>query len=131
MNEPAYYVLVFGDPQKNGDRVESGRYEAGEGYAPFAVAPGDILLLYCTEGYSEYSLGFPGIGVVVDRAANWIAYRWIPFSKPIQRKKLEDTFAPDDQKKMGQLRFNTRRVFEISRESFLKTVTGEPIFPLS
>lgn len=125
MNEPRYFVLVFGDPDANGDTVESGRYAAGDEYPPFAVQAGDMLLLYCTDGYTAYPKQFPGIGVALRTDASLIEHRWIPFAEPIPRASVESTFEEEDQKKMRELRFNTRRAFEISRESFARIIAGQ------
>jgi len=127
MNEPRYFVLVFGDPEQNGDTVESGQYAAGDNYPPFTVEAGDLLLLYCTEGYSAYSKQVPGIGVAIRANPQLIEYRWIPFAQSIPRTSIANTFAPDDQEKMRQLRFNVRRAFEISRQSFVQTVANRPL----
>jgi len=127
MNEPRYFVLVFGDPNQNGDTVESGRYEAGEGYPPFKVEAGDMLLVYCTDGYDAYRMQFPGIGVAIRATASLIEYRWIPFAIPLPRELIRQNFDAEDQKKMGQVRFNQRRAFTISSQSFWRTAANQPI----
>jgi hypothetical protein len=127
MNEPTYFVVVFGDPKQNGDTIESGRYESGDGYPVFTVQPGDMLLLYCTEGYADYPKQFPGIGVAIRAGSNLIEYRRIPFAKTIPRALIDQTFEPEDHKKMGELRFNRRRAFDISPQSFWRTVANQPI----
>jgi hypothetical protein len=119
--------LVFGDPEQNGDTIESERYEAGEAYPSFTVEPGDLLLLYCTEGYATYARQFPGIGVTVRTKDSLIEYRRIAFSKPIGRASIDDTFDVDDRKKMTELRFNIRRAFQISGDSFARTVARQTI----
>lgn len=129
MNDPTYFVLVFGDPGENGDRVESGRYEAGEGYPAFGVKRGDMLLLYGTSGYSTYPMQFAGIGVAIEANDVSIEYRWIPFTDPIPRNSIAETFEPDDQVKMNQLRFSSRRAFQISLTSYLNTVKNQKVFP--
>jgi hypothetical protein len=127
MNEPKHFVLVFGDPDQNGDTIESERYEAGDRYPAFTVKPGDLLLLYCTEGYAKYPLQFPGIGVAIHTSDRLIQYRWIPFAMPIPRALIDLTFDPDDQRKMGQLRFNQFRAFTISSGSFSQTISGQTL----
>ena len=68
MKDPAYFVLVFGDPElANGDPVDSGVYTAGERHPAAAAALGDVLLLYCTEGYKPYQKQVPGIGIVFEK----------------------------------------------------------------
>lgn len=127
MRAVRYFVVVFGDPNENGDPVESGQYSAGDGYAPFHVGPGDALLLYCTDGYTTYAKQIPGIGVASDSSETLINYCWIPFLKPLSREHVEQTFESADRKKMQELRFNTRRVFEISKKSFSKAVEDQPL----
>jgi hypothetical protein len=124
-----YFVTVFGDPEKHGDPVESGVYRAGENYPSFPVQPGDVMLLYCTEEYPTYSLTFAGIGIVIDvirKVPETIRYRWIPFSQPIPRSEMNQAFDANDLAKMAgsNLRFNTRRVFDISKPSF-DTLVGQ------
>jgi hypothetical protein len=119
--------MVFGDPDKHGDPVESGSYTAGKNYASFPVQPGDVMLLYCTEEYLIYSLSFAGIGIVLDvtrEVPETIRYCWIPFSEPILRSDMNRAFDADDLEKMSELQFNTRRVFEISKRSF-DTLVGQ------
>jgi hypothetical protein len=127
MNQPSYFVLVFGDPNRNGDTVESGRYEAEKGYPPFEVEPGDLLLLYCTEGYEGYPKQLPGIGVALSGETALVEYRWIPFSAPIKRDVIEQTFDLADYTKMRELGIKARRAFIISRTSFAKTVANRPL----
>jgi hypothetical protein len=74
MKEPKCFVAVFGDPEPDRDPVDSGVYEAGEGYPSFLTEPGDMLLLYCTEGYAAYQMQVPGIGVVLEGKRNAIKY---------------------------------------------------------
>jgi hypothetical protein len=127
MNGPKYFVLVFGDPNLNGDRLESERYEVGDNYPQFEVRPGDMLLLYCTDGYAGYSKQFAGIGVAVQTNPRLIEYRRIPFEVPIPLRRVDHTFEPADQKSMGEIRFNTRRAFEISMSSFMRTISGQKL----
>ena len=127
MNEAKHFVIVFGDPEQNGDPVESGRYTAGEGYKPFTVSPGDMLLLYCTENYVAYSKQLAGIGIAIRVDTALIEYRWFPFTTPVPREQVEQAFEPDDREKMTQLRFNTRRVFMVSPKSFANTVSGQAL----
>jgi hypothetical protein len=119
---PRYFVVVYGDPAPNGDTVESGTYTAGDRYPPFDVAPGDKLLLYCAEGYRKYSLQVRGIGVVHGGDRDTIKYDWKPLLQPITRQAMLQAFEDDDRKKMSELRFNTRRVFEVDEQSFLNAV---------
>jgi hypothetical protein len=122
MSEPRYFVVVFGDPEPNGDPVDSGRYTAGDKYPAFDVAPGDKLLLYCTGNYSEHPLQVPGIGVVTGGDRETIEYDWKPLLQPISRQAILQAFEENDKKKMNNLRFNTRRVFQIDKRSFVNAV---------
>jgi hypothetical protein len=88
---------------------------------------GDILLLYCTESYAAYPKQVPGIGVTIRADSDRIEYRWMPFIKPLGRELIEQAFELEDHKKMKELRFNTRRAFEISKRSFVKTVAEHPL----
>lgn len=127
MVEPTYFVLVFGDPEENGDTVESGRYEAGDNYPPFTVRPGDLLLPYCTDKYKAYAMQSPGIGVAMNTSPVLVEYRWITFARPIPRSALLTTFDPDDQRKMQQLGITAHRAFKISKQSFVNAVRGQAL----
>jgi hypothetical protein len=118
MKEPRYFVVVFGNPDPDKDKVESGVYTACENYPKFDLDPGDMLLLYCTEEYTEHSMRVPGIGKVTSADGRTIKYEWQPLHEPILRESLRQSFKSDEWLKMTQLRFTTRRVFEISKESF-------------
>ncbi len=83
------------------------------------------MLLYCTEQYQRYSKQMPGIGKVISANTTNIRYRWIEFPQPIPRETIRNTFEIADWKKMTELRFNSRRVFEISEQSFSKTVGNQ------
>ena len=76
--------------------MDSGVYNAGEGYPPFSATSGDVLLRYCTEGYSTYQKQVPGIGIVLKAVQNAIHYRWLPFTEPIPKTLINDNFEPDD-----------------------------------
>jgi hypothetical protein len=127
MTEPQYFVVVFGDPEPNRDPVDSGVYTAGEGYPPFSTASGDVLLLYCTEGYGVYQKQVPGIGVVLRAELDAIYYRWIPFTQPIPKTLVDDSFEPGDSMKMRQLGIKAHRVFKVSKQSFARTVASRVI----
>lgn len=124
MNSPRYFVVVFGNPDPNGDPVDSGMYMAGDGYPPFPVDPGDLLILYCTDEYPGFSKQVPGIGVALRTDVTSIEYRWLPLITPISRDDLAKTFTQHDYQKMGQLGIKAHRAFEISKQSFDTTVAG-------
>lgn len=94
--------------------MESGTYAAGSGYPPFLAEPGDLLLLYCTDEYPGFPKQVPGIGRVVSADRDEIRDRWMPLALPIPKEILDQSFEPEDKKKMTELRFNTRRVFTIT-----------------
>jgi hypothetical protein len=122
VKDTRYFVVVFGNPYPDKDKVENERYEAGDHYPPFNVARGDLLLLYCTEEYAEYSKSIPGTGRVTEPSETVLEYEWRPLSQPIPRERLRQTFTTEDWEKMFQLGITTRRVFEISKESFSRTI---------
>jgi hypothetical protein len=124
VEQPKYFVVVFGDPEPGLDHVESGRYAAKENAPRVGVEPGDLLLLYCTEKYRKYPMRVPGMGIAVHSSNTHLDYRWLGFTAPILRAELLNKLDEDDRVKMGQLGMNTRRVFEISQSSFGKVIAG-------
>jgi hypothetical protein len=119
-----YFVAVFGNPEPDKDPVDSGFYRADQGYPPFRAEPGDVLLLYCTDEYPKYRMQVPGIGIVLRATSDTVEYRWLPLSEPIRRETILEKFDPDDSTKMNQLGIKARRLFEISKSSFAKTLAG-------
>ena len=124
--KPNYFVVVFGDPS-NGDPVESGRYQSGEGYPDFKAEAGDMLLLYCTNTYTGYETQAPGIGVAFETATKELKYRWIKFVTPIPLDQINQKFDADDSQKMRELYQKWRRVFPISAQSFQNVVAGQSL----
>jgi hypothetical protein len=131
MKGPRYFVVVFGNPEVDGAAVDSGVYNAAPGYPRFTVERGDVLLLYCTEKYTEYSQEVPGIGIVLcltqQDGLDSIKYRWMPFSQSIRRSAILQGFEPDDAEKLKKLGVKARRVIPVSKESFLNVVTGQSL----
>jgi hypothetical protein len=128
MRKPQYFFAMFGDlkpPAK--DKVESGVYHPDSKYAPFAPEIGDILLIYCTSNYREHSTTSPGIGIVLDKDATSIAYRYLPFRRPVTKDDFEKSLMQEDRKKFGDRRFSARWLFEISRDSFLGVTANTAI----
>lgn len=119
---PKYFVAVFGEPEPGKDTVESGVYTPDPKYAPFPVNPGDLMLLYCTASYSAYSLQVPGVGVVLSADREHVKYRWLPFAQPIQKADLDRNLEADDAANMRNIRFASKWLFEISQQSFAKTL---------
>jgi hypothetical protein len=126
VKKPEYFVAVFGNPEQ-GDPVDAGIYPAGENYPDFKASIGDMLLLYCTENYKGHSKEVPGIGIVIEASPKLIQYRWMPLDKPIHKTAIDQNFEPDDSQKMTELRFSSRRLFEISKQSFTKTLADRTI----
>lgn len=123
VNQPRFFVVVFGDPANDGNPVESGVYEAGEKYPRFEVEDGDLLLLYCTGNYPGFAQQIRGIGVAVHASAVLIEYRWIPFAAPIPWSEIRTAFDPEDFRKMQrELKRTDRRAFKISPKSFVAAV---------
>lgn len=128
MSKPRYFISVFGKPDPpDKDLIESGIYHPEPKYAPFSPDPGDILLVYCTAGYISHSMVSPGIGIVLGKDSRKIHYRWVPFADAVPRSVIDQRFDPDDLKKLGNIRFSSQWLFEISRDSFSKTVRDRAI----
>ena len=114
---------MFGDPKPpEKDTVESGIYHPDPKTAPFPTRPGDLLLLYCTDGYHEHSMQIPGIGVVLYTTNEIIGYRYLPLSKPIPKDRIGKHFLQADLEKFKNRRFSTFWLFEIAHASFVATV---------
>jgi len=123
MKAPQYYLAVFGNPKPPGkDTIESGIYHPDSKFTPFPTKPGDILLLYCTWGYSEHPMEVPGVGVVLKTTSNEIFYRFLPLTRPISKYELDDKLDPTDKDKLSLIRFSSHWLFEISKQSFLDAV---------
>jgi hypothetical protein len=125
MKKPAYFVAVFGKtgpPDK--DTVDSGRYPLGIRGTDTPGERGDILLLYCMASHEENSSSVPGIGVVLTKNKESIYYRYLPFSSPLSKDKIEKTFTDEDRRKLIGIRFNTYWIFDISNESFSNATRG-------
>ena len=123
MNDPSYYVAVFGEPEPPGkDKVDSGIHHPDENRSPFPTKPGDILLLYCTGSYIGHFMQVPGVGIVIETKSTSIHYRYLPFSKPISKDEIDANFDDDDKERFKLIRFSSHWLFEISRNSFTKTI---------
>jgi hypothetical protein len=129
MDVPKYFLSVFGKPKPpNKDTVESGIYHPDSKFVPFPAKLGDILLIYCTIGYKEYSMSVPGVGIVLQINNREIHYRFLPLTKPISKDELDDYLDLTDKKKFSNIRFSSYWFFEISRDSFLRSVKDHNIF---
>jgi len=68
-SKPKYFFVAFGDPDpaQHKPPVEDGYYPHEKGFiANSGMRIGDIVLLYCTEGYLKHTQEAPGIGIVTD-----------------------------------------------------------------
>jgi hypothetical protein len=129
MDAPKYFLSVFGKPKlPYKDTVESGIYHPDSKFAPFPAKQGDILLIYCTIGYKEYSMSVPGVGIVLQTNSREIHYRFLPLIKSISKDELDNYLDPSDKKKFSNIRFSSYWLFEISRDSFLRSVKDHNIF---
>lgn len=128
MNSPRCFVAVFGDPKPPGkNTVKSGEYHPIAKYTISRTQIGDLMLLYCTSGYSGYSMKVPGIGVVLNTDGESIKYRWLPFKKPIEESWIDQAFTAADRKKFGERRFPDSQLFEISLKSFSDAIANQEI----
>jgi len=128
VKKPAYYLAVFGKPEPpDKDTVDSGRYPLGIRGSDTPGDRGDILLLYCTAGNAENSMSAPGIGIVLTKNKESIFFRYLPFSSPVSKEKIDETFTAEDREKITGMGVNTYWVFDISPESFGNATRGVSI----
>ncbi len=126
MKEPRFYLAVFGNPMLPGHvTVEEGHFGVSAGW-PEGIAPGDLVLLYCTGGYARYPKFVPGVGVVeeVDYGQQSFTFEYEPLSQPVPLEALRFVFEPVDAAKLRNIRFNNHWLFEIAAESFGRAVYG-------
>ena len=126
MKEPRFYFAVFGDPTKPGHvTVEEGHFGVDAGW-PKGIAPGDLVLLYCTGGYARYPKSVPGVGVVedVDHEHQSFTFDYERLSEPVPLDDLRLVFEPVDARKLDNIRFNNHWLFEIAAASFGRAVGG-------
>ena len=126
MKEPRFYLAVFGNPMLPGHvTVEEGHFGVSAGW-PESIAPGDLVLLYCTGGYARYPKSVPGVGVVeeVDYGQQSFTFEYEPLSQPVPLEALRFVFEPVDAAKLRNIRFNNHWLFEIAAESFGRAVYG-------
>ena len=126
MKEPRYYLAVFGDPTRPGHvTVEEGHFGVHAGW-PESIAPGDLVLLYCTGGYALYPKSVPGVGVVeeVGHGSRSFFYTYRPLTHPLPLEELRLALAPGDRVKLANIRFNNHWLFEIAEVSFGRAVEG-------
>jgi len=128
MKQPAYYFAVFGKPEPpDKDTPDSGRFFLGLRGADTPGERGDILLLYGPAGNGEGVMCSAGAGIVLTKTKDSIYYRYLPFSSPISKDRVESAFTEDDRNKLTGIRSNTYWIFGISRESFGNATRGVSI----
>ena len=126
MKEPRFYLAVFGNPMLPGHvTVEEGRFGVSAGW-PESIAPGDLVLLYCTGGYARYPKSVPGVGVVeeVDHGSWSFTFDYEALSQPVPLEELRFVFEPVDAAKLRNIRFTNHWQFEIAAASFGRAVEG-------
>jgi hypothetical protein len=124
-----YFLTVFGEPKPpDFNFVQSGVYPAAKGCQPFDVARHDILLLYCTDSFGDpFRKKSPGIGVVLEADRKIIYYSPMIFEQPIPLEKIKEHFEREDAEKMRSLDLPQNWIFEINRQSFMRTVADQKI----
>jgi len=128
MTPPNYFFALFGDPRPpEKDTVESGIYHPDPKFAPFPTKPGDILLLYCAKSYLDHPMEVPGLGIVFHTDDQTVNYRYLPFVEAIPKSKIDQAFEPDDIDKFRKIWLPAFWLFEISKESFVRTVGEQRI----
>jgi hypothetical protein len=80
----------------------------------------------CTNAYEEHAQTVPGIGIALDSDDQVIRYSYLPFVEPIPKSRLDSGFEADDLYAFNNIRFYRFWLFQISKESFVRTV-GEQI----
>ncbi|MBM3939782.1 MAG: hypothetical protein FJ318_02585 [SAR202 cluster bacterium] len=104
--------------------VKGGRF--GNKLMPRDMAPGDLVLCYCTGTYKGFERSVPGIGIV--SKVNWPArdyrYDYLAFQTPVPLEVLRHLFTESDRFKLGNIRWDTFQFFELSEESFRAVMRG-------
>ena len=72
----------------------------------------------CPAGSAEQNAGVSGIGIVLTKTKDFIYYRYLPFSSPISRDRIDLAFTQEDVNQLTNIKSNTYWLFEISHESF-------------
>ena len=118
-----YYLAVYADPDLPGHvTVESGTF--GNRAMPRDMAPGDVVLIYCTATYRQYPKASPGIGLVtrVDHTERRYWYDFLPFAEPVPLDYIRLCMAGQDAVRFANIR--REWLFPISRESFDAVMQG-------
>lgn len=121
-----YWLGVFGDPDEVGHvAVEGGMFGHHRGL-PESMAAGDVFLCYCTGTYRRYARSVPGLGVIstVDHANGDFAYDYRAFVQSLPASLLRFRFTEADRWKLGNIRWDTFWLFEVSAASFAAVMAG-------
>lgn len=125
MKKPTYYVAVFGKPEPpDKDTVDSGRFYLGLRGVDTPGERGDVLLLYSAAGNEENMMIAAGAGIVLTKTKDSIYFRYLPFSSPVSKDRIDNAFTEEDRKKLTSISYNTYWLFDISRESFSNATKG-------
>ena len=116
-----YFIALFGDPNRqNKTRVESGWYPSEKGFHPNRqVAPGDVLLLYCTGRYPINKQSIVGLGdVFSSTTSDGLRYQYSPIKPPISRAAVKDALAEEERQRFNLLYRSSNWLIEITEPSF-------------
>jgi hypothetical protein len=120
---PRCYFAVYADPTSLGHvTIEGGKF--GNRNMPKNMAPGDMVLNYCTSSYPNYAKSVPGIGIItaVDHDNRDYWYDWLPFEEPVPLDFVRFVVTDDDRTHIANIR--REWLFQISRESFRSVMQG-------
>jgi len=86
--KPNYFFLAFGAPDAKKPPVEHGIYPHWKGFVSSSgIVAGDVMLLYCCDGYPEHAMEAPGVGVVTGTETGGeeeiIYYQYFPLCHPV------------------------------------------------
>jgi hypothetical protein len=83
------------------------------------MAPGDVVLCYCTGTYAGHERSVPGVGIVtaVDWPARRYTYDYVPFKTPVPLAVLRNVFTETDRFKLGNIRWDSFQYFELAEVS--------------
>ena len=122
-DSPRCYFAVYADPTTPGHvTVEGGRF--GNRNMPPNMAPGDMVLLYCTSTYPGYAKSVPGMGLVTavdhDMRDFWDDY--MPFVEPVPLEFVRFVVTDGDRTHLANMRHEW--LFQVSREGFRAVMQG-------
>ena len=134
-----YFFAVYGAVDTSGElpkpEVESGSCPMFKPYiSNLGIKSGDIMLLYCTNGYPNlaYRKAASGVGLVesidTGRAIEYVYYKYVSLPQPVALSSLRLDIP--ELKKTSRAGVKYKRIlsrtesllFEISRESFQNAV---------